>query len=478
MNPLRFSRGALCPAVLIIAGCSGSQAGTPAATQQSSVGTQHAHRGDSTTTSFTVSGRSILLNGKPFYIKGVDYGNTQVDAYSDPNPLDNANEPIWGPDLDAMRAAGVNAVKVYNVSLDSFKPYLPVLGDGNKLKAYETGKIDKFLDKAWNGGDRPIYVVLSIYFGGDNVLDPQFLKALKAVYELTSKAYAAYPAFMGFSEGSEINSEPLIKQPQWWAGLNQLADSIRIGYKATDSSKIVTTTMVDMVINGELATIVAGEKNHFAVDAWGIDSYRGYTFTSIWKQIKEATTKPEIMAEYGASAARWTQSTATYDETSHVCPKDTYPAGSFPPPNPAPYWGLPPGPPPPWEHVDELPASGNPNMQYLADQVTSNAEELYANSTGQGGVDSGGFYFEWNDEWSKSGWPHSHIGGFPGNVISPTPPFAGCYWDEAWFGLNLDRPVDRDYKWPGEGNPFPARPADKHIPRPTLTAIQSVWAKE
>lgn len=444
---------------------------------QSSVNARHPNASGSST-SFTVSGRSILLDGQPFYIKGVDYMNTQIDADSDPNPLDDENAALWKPDLDAMRAAGVNALKVYNVSLASFQPFVPVLGDGNKLKDYETGKIGKFLDAAWNGGNHPIYVVLSIYFGGEDVLDPAHLKALRDVYGLLAKEYSSYPAFMGISLGSEINSESLIHQPEWWKALNTISAQIRNSYKGLRAKKIITTTMVDMVKDHQLATVVAGEQNRFAIDAWGIDSYRGYTFTDIWKQIEAATTKPEIMAEYGASAALWTQSSATYNQTSHVCPQSTYPKGSFGPPDPKPYWGLPPGPPPPWEHVKELPASGNPNMQFLVNQVAANAEELYKNSTGQGGVGSGGFYFEWNDEWAKAGWPHSHIGGFPGNVISPTPPFAGCYWDEAWFGLLYDKPIDREYVWPGKGNPFPKRPADEHIPRPTLKAIKDVWAKE
>lgn len=157
-------------------------------------------------------------------------------------------------------------------------------------------------------------------------------------------------------------------------------------------------------------------------------------------------------------------------------PEEYLSRGFVSPAESGPFWGLPPGHDGnrPWDHVDELPAGGNPNIQSLADQVTSNAEELYANSTGQGGVGSGGFYYE----WSKAGWPHSHIGGFPGNVISPTPPFAGCYWDEAWFGLNSDKPIDREYTWPGDGNPFPKRPADEHVPRPTLKAIKAVWAQE
>jgi len=466
----------------MLAGCGalqqgqGNLPGAPGATQQSGATERHMRPNNDKST-WTVSGRQILLNGKPFFIKGVDYMNTQIDADSDPNPLDNANEALWGPDLDAMRAAHVNALKVYNVSLDSFRPYVPILGDGNKLKDYESGKIDKFLEKAWNNGKDPIYVVLSIYFGGKDVLDPPHLNALKDVYELMAKAYAQYPAVMGVSLGSEINSDILINDPEWWTGLNKIAGGIRAGFNSTRSRKIITTTMVDMVIDHKLATVVAGEKNKFLLDAWGIDSYRGYTFTDIWTQIKEATTRPEIMAEYGASAARWTQSSATYDQTTHVCPESTYPKGSFGKDAP-PYWGLPPGPPPPWEFVKELPPGGNPSMQNLVDQVTNNAQEIYQNSTGQGGVGPGGFYFEWNDEWAKAGWPHSHIGGFAGNRISPSPPFAGCYWDEAWFGLTSDKPVNRQWKWPEKGNPFPARPADIHESRPTLDAIKKVWSTE
>jgi hypothetical protein len=146
----------------------------------------------SSATEWSVSGRNIELNGKPFFIKGVDYGNTQIDGVADPNPVDNVNEPIWQPDLKKMRQSGVNAVKVYNVTLTSFKPYEEIIGGYNKLRPYETGKINKFLNAAWNNGNKPVYVVLSVFFGGDNVNEPQYLNALKAVYKLMATQYAGF----------------------------------------------------------------------------------------------------------------------------------------------------------------------------------------------------------------------------------------------------------------------------------------------
>ena len=442
--------------VAMLAGCGGSQSqpGVPTATQPNAVRA----RSHSETTAFTVSGRNILLNGTPLFIKGVDYGNNQIDAYADPNPLDNANEKVWDPDLEAMRAAGVNAVKVYNVSLDSFKPYDDIIGAVNKLRPYESGKINRFLDKAWNGGNHPVYVVLSIFFGGANVMEPKYLNALKAVYNLMANEYAAYPAVMGISIGSEINSRAYINDPTWWKGLNQINNQIWKGYNAVGAEKITTTTMVD----DGLRTVKAGELAGFKVDTWGIDVYRGRTMGEFWGEVPASTQKPVIVAEYGASAGYYPKSSARYDTTKGKC--TDYPPGTEDPP----LYGLP--GPRPWEDVAELPKSGNPNMDFLVTYATQNATEIYEHRASNNGVTSGGFYFEWNDEWWKSGWPFKHIGGFEGNVIIANAAFPGCYDDQAWFGLYEDRKN-------GSGpDPFPRRQPDTRVPRPTLKAMENVWA--
>lgn len=371
---------------------------------------------------------------KTLFIKGVDYGLTQIGDYPDPNPLDDANVNIWTPNLAAMRAAGVNAVKVYNVTLKDFTLEKP--------KPNETGKVGAFLTAAWNGGRRPIYVVLSIFFGGVDVLDGAKLRALKAEYLEMATTYSTYPAMMGISVGSEINSEAFINRPEWWSALNQVSASISSGYQAAGARKIITTTMVDDSLN----TVVAGEANNFAITAWGVDAYRGHTFTDIWRQVRADTTKPFIMAEYGAPAAYHSTSTATYSPTQFVC--QNYPP-NLPPP----------------ENVAQLPPSGNPRMQFLVHYARDNANELFSHSTKNGGVGSGGFYFEWNDEWWKSGYPKEHLGGAPSGtkiVVNQNAVFPGCYQDEAWFGLNAM----------SKGNP------NVQTPRPTLNALKAVWATQ
>jgi hypothetical protein len=58
----------------------------------------------------------------------------------------------------------------------------------------------------------------------------------------------------------------------------------------------------------------SGEKFGAAVEAWGINIYRGRTFTNLFRQLKNTTTKPTMLTEYGASAAyhpAWSNSRIT-----------------------------------------------------------------------------------------------------------------------------------------------------------------------
>ena len=82
-TPLASRLGGLGLLITMLAGCGGSQGaiGTPSIPQSNQARKNAAaHRHDGSTTAFTVEGRKILLNGDPFFIKGTDYGNDQIDA--------------------------------------------------------------------------------------------------------------------------------------------------------------------------------------------------------------------------------------------------------------------------------------------------------------------------------------------------------------------------------------------------------------
>ncbi|HTA38439.1 MAG TPA: hypothetical protein VK760_05160 [Candidatus Acidoferrales bacterium] len=433
-----------------------------------------------------MSGRSILLNGKPFFIKGVDYGPTNagytyynnknelVNNAPVANPLDNAYKKIWQADLKLMRAAGVNSVKIYNVSLDGFKA---VPGYNNAPFQHpskgETGKIDEFLDAAWNGGDHPIYVVLSIYFEGAILKagSGALTKTYADFYRLMDKEYGGKPAVMGVSLSSEINAADFVRDANWWKSFNSIDAAAKEGFaQAGNAKRITTTTFVD-------GTIFAGGKNveegpYFGTkfkstnDTWGLDVYRGprLTATHFWEQVEASTTKPTMLGEYGNPAGWLFLSTAKHGPQGHCI---NYPEGD-------------PGTP---EDVKELSngPNANPSMQNLVDYVTQNQHDIYENYTSSESVNSGGFYFEFSDEWWKAGWARKHIAG-AGGKIPKNDQYASCYNSEAWFGLYADKPVNAKYDDHGnlEDQPFPnGRQPDARVPRqPVVDALAALWKAE
>jgi len=62
---------------------------------------------------------------------------------------------VWRPDIDKMRQAGINVIKLYagNPDLNAGTP-----GSGGNWKP--------FLDYCYNGGNNPIYVVMFSYTQG------------------------------------------------------------------------------------------------------------------------------------------------------------------------------------------------------------------------------------------------------------------------------------------------------------------------
>ncbi len=107
----------------------------------------------------TTSGYMLHLNGQRFVIKGMNYSPVPIgtapgiDPYGDYFVPNYAN--VWRPDIDKIRQAGVNVIKLYagNPDLNAGAP-----GTAGNWK--------QFLDYCWNGGNNPVYVVMFSYTQG------------------------------------------------------------------------------------------------------------------------------------------------------------------------------------------------------------------------------------------------------------------------------------------------------------------------
>ncbi len=422
-------------AVALVAGCRGAGPignAIPAAGDGAAL---PAIAGNAVNTAFTVSGRAILLGGKPFFVKGIAYsptpiGRTVGDLPLLDDPLRNANKPIWSRDLPRLRAMGVNAIHVYNVVPPGW--------------AQKTGPIVQFLNAAWNGGRKPIFVLMSVYFPPEGLDNAAQVALLARKYRALGKAYARFPAVMGVTISNEIMLPQNVSNPTWWKNFNTVANAARQGFiDGGTRNKLITTSEVDY----DLAPVQKGEEYKAAIDVWGLNIYRGRSFTSLFTQIRQDTKKPVMLTEYGASAARHQKLKNTYSwvntptGTGVCAPTDI--SGQLV-----------------TNDVVQLPPTGNPRMGGLTDLVTNTTKLLYTGYK-QDKVVSGGFYFEWNDEWWKGNpaTPGVHSGSINFKNYYP-----GCNEDQGWFGLNAVRK--------GTGT------VDVLVPRPPFTAIKNVWANE
>jgi hypothetical protein len=203
---------------------------------------------------------------------------------------------------------GGNAVRVYNAQPPGYDQ-----GPGTMVN---------FLNAAWNGGSQPVYAVFTIYFTGDKLLNSGAVTALSQQYYALAKYYAQYPAVLGVTIGNEIGAANYLSNPAWWQGVNALATAAKNGFRdGGDANKLVMMAEAD----GNIGAVIAGEQNHVALDAWGVNVYRGRTLTNLVSQLQGATTKPVLLTEWGMPASYHPSSNAVYNRNSDGTAYCTYP---------------------------------------------------------------------------------------------------------------------------------------------------------
>ena len=384
----------------------------------------------------TTNGFDLRLNGTQMVIKGMNYSPVPIGTAPGNPPYGDYFVPeyanVWMPDIQSMRAAGVNAIKLY-----AGNPAVNALGPGS------SGNWKQFLDACYNGGTDPIYVVMFSYVQGDLIAagGPAYQQYLQD-YDMMVKSTVNHPAILGYCVGNEIFGGSVTSNPQFWTNYGALIDKAHQAGMSQNVDPFLMTATNDNYTPAETwPAIQQGEASGKLgnLDAWGINIYRGPQFggagNSAFIQYKELMTslnikKPLILGEWGT-------------------PHSTRQA-------PGVYGG--PGSAGAPTNLDDVPQDQmGQNKPYFAATTTSQFlttqwQTIKANiGAGPNQVCVGGFIFDWCDEYWKAQPnnpnPTVQLGGpnqaFQGGA------FAGGYWDEAWFGISSA--VDQSQY--GGGNP-------------------------
>jgi hypothetical protein len=384
----------------------------------------------------------ITLNEKPFVIKGMNYSPVPIGvAPGDGLPYGDYFVPayanVWKPDIDKMRQAGVNVIKLY-------------AGDPDRNAGVpgSNGNWKDFLDYCYNDGTKPIYVVMFSYTQGPVIAaGGGGLDRYIRDYDQMVKSTIKHPAVFGYMVGNEIFGE-VTENPRFWANFGKLIDAANgAGLSRGQQPFLMTATNDNFTRENFWPAIKRGEESGKLshLDAWSINVYRGPEFggsgNSVFTQYLELLNsfgkkRPLIFGEWGTPhttrpAPKWY---GTACETNPTLPDGRKNPNYCPPAK--------------FEefnrsiiNLDQVPVSemgmgkpyydAQPVARFLNTQWNTIKDNLMS---GDNQVCVGGFIFDWCDEYWKGNNKSTQIGGPNGGFFDTG--FAGNYWDEAGFGLS------------------------------------------
>jgi hypothetical protein len=370
----------------------------------------------------TANGFQIKLNESVFVVKGMNYSPVPIGAAPRYIPYGDYFIPyyanVWKPDLDKIRETGINVIKLYAGN--------PDLNAGAPETA---GNWKAFLDYCWNGGNKPVYVVMFSYTqGGVIAQGGAGLNDYIRQYDKLVKSTVKHPAVFGYMIGNEI-FDSVTGNPQFWTNFGRLIDAAQAaGLSQSQNPFLMTAVNDEFTPQTSWPAIKLGEQSGKLrnLDSWCINIYRGPEFggagNSVFTQylalmnsFQTPLRKPLILGEWGT-------------------PHTTRPIGIYGTEATMPVTNL-----------DDVPQSqmgtGQPYFaaQPVATFLNTQWNTIKANlKAGPNQVCVGGFIFDWCDEYWK------------GDPDNPNPPvvqkggpaagfngdaFAGGYWDEAGFGV-------------------------------------------
>ncbi|MBI4688579.1 MAG: choice-of-anchor D domain-containing protein [Nitrospirae bacterium] len=248
----------------------------------------------------SINGRQMLLNSSPFTVKGVVYSPVPIGHDPETTPpygdyFTSDQFGIYDRDLPLLRAMGVNTVRLYNWN-----------NTANHLD---------FLDKAYNGGVKPIYVIAGFWINGGQDIDPassvNVREQLKAQFREMVSIHKNHPAILMWAIGSDLNANSM-----YGGSLNNLfslINELSAEAHAEDGNHPVTMPLADINI---INTITAYNSSVPNLDVWGANVYRGNSFGTLFNDYNAASSKPLIVLEYGIDA--YNKVTQTENESTQA----------------------------------------------------------------------------------------------------------------------------------------------------------------
>lgn len=338
----------------------------------------------------------LLVDGKPYVIKGITYEPTKIGQSPDKGTLKNwmeedtnqnglpdgpfdawvdknrnnqqdDDEPVVG-DFQLLKEMGVNTIRIYHVPTTPNKELLRKMYNEYGIRVAMGDFIGKYA--IGSGAD---------WSEGTDYENPEHqAKMMEAVLQMV-REHKDEPYMLLWILGNENNYGVACNADKKPEAYFKFADQVAKKIKEIDPDHPVA------IVNGDVLFLDIFGAHTSYIDIFAANVYRGdYGFGSFWEQVIEASGRPAFITEYGAPAFAPFLTRDQAEEEQAVYHKGN------------------------WLDIES---------------------NLAGNAKGVGSA-LGGFVFEWMDEWWKNYEPYMH--DRKSDAIGP---FPGGYYFEEWFGV-------------------------------------------
>lgn len=367
------------------------------------------------------SGYKLLVNGKPFMIKGVCYSPIPVGKDYEHNFWGDSNKP-WLMDGALMKEMGVNAVRFYRPGKNPAE-VKQVMGD---------------LYRRFG-----IYTLMGHYLGfwdwpPPNYADEGFKEKMRTEVLEMVRLYKDTPGILLWVLGNE-NNYSFDRNVQYWTSdeIDALPDEesqwkkkAELYYSfvnglALEIKKIDPKRPVAMGV-GEVKSLGLAKEHAPDVDVIAMIAYRGPTFGNLFRQVRDKFDKPVVMIEWGA---------------------DSFNA-----------------------------VRKRPDEKAQADFIRNQWLDIERNADPKKGAGNclGGTLFEWTDEWWKGNENLPHTWS-----VQDT----GANWGNSSYYYDADAPdhLNMNEEWWGVTALNPdnvVKGLDERLPKKAYQVLKSLWTRK
>jgi len=249
------------------------------------------------------NGHRLVVNGKDFIINGMNWDYIPIGT----NTL-NAN--FWNkPDEDIKAGLLKEMSLLKNMNVNAIRQYTGIPARWIQY-IYENFGIHTMLNDSFG---RYGYTLNGVYTAVTDYSDPKTQKHLLEEIEKLVKEYKNTPGLLLYLLGNENNyglfwagaeteDFPDEEEQKLAVGETRGRPMYRLMNEAAKRIKTLDASHPVAICNGDTLFIDIIAEECSDVDIFGVNAYRGISFTDMYAEVKEKLNKPVMLTEFGADA--------------------------------------------------------------------------------------------------------------------------------------------------------------------------------